>query len=119
MAGMTVGELLARVPIQAVACEPGQDGLVLLLRPKFLSPRLGWLQRILPRPEFRVRLDATGSFIWEALDGQRTVADVCAKVRERFGPEAEPVEERTLAFIHQMASGSFIRLEAPEGILPI
>jgi len=116
---ITIGALLARVPVPAVPCERLEDGRVVLLRPKFLSPRLGWLQRLLPRPEFRVRLDPTGSFIWESLDGRRTVADVCALVRERFGQEAEPVEERTLAFIHQMASGSFIRLDAPEGLLPI
>ena len=111
MTGMTAGELLARVPVQAVACETGEDGLVVLLRPKFLSKGLGWLQRHLARPVFRVRLDAKGSFIWGAMDGQRTVAGICALVRERFGQEAEPVEDRTLPLIHQMVKGEFIRLE--------
>ena len=110
MRSLTVGELLGRVPVQAVPFEVLEDGRVVLLRPKFVDKRMAWLQRLLPRPEFRVRLDATGSFIWESLDGQRTVADVCARVRERFGPEAEPVEERTVAFLHQLVSGKFALL---------
>ena len=110
MGAMTVGDMLARIPERAVAFEDLPEGRVVLLRPKFLSPRLAWLQRLLWRPVFRVRLDAKGSFIWGTLDGARTVQDVCALVREHFGAEAEPVEERTVAFMHQMASGGFIRL---------
>jgi len=109
--GMSQAELMTRVPVRAVEAETGEDGRVVLLRPKFVSPRLGWFQKLLPRPVFRVRLDPTGSFIWGTLDGQRTVAEVCGAVRERFGAQAEPVEERTAALIYQMASGSFVRLE--------
>jgi len=118
MAGITISAMMARVPVRGVAFETREDGLVVLLRPKFVSPRLGWLQRLLSRPVFRVRLDSKGSFIWAAMDGQRTVLEVCAQVRERFGAEAEPVEERTVAFVHQMASGAFISLEQPSTPLP-
>ncbi|BDU74372.1 PqqD family protein [Mesoterricola silvestris] len=110
MGGITTTEMMAKVPQRAVAFETDAEGRVVLLRPKFLSPRLGWLQKLLPRPEFRVKLDATGSFIWESLDGVRTVGEVCQAVRERFGAEAEPVEERAVALVFQMASGGFIRL---------
>ena len=108
---MSSSELMAKVPVQAVAFESLEDGRVVLLRPKFISPRLAWLQRLLSRPVFRVRLDAKGSFIWGAIDGQRTVQQVCAAVREGLGAEAEPVEVRTLAFIHPLVSGHFARLE--------
>ncbi len=110
MGAMTTSELMAKVPERAVESETTGEGRVVLLRPKFLSPRLGWFQKLLPRPVFRVRLDATGSFIWETLDGVRTVREVCGAVRERFGATAEPVEERTVALVVQMASGGFIRL---------
>jgi hypothetical protein len=112
MAGLSSAEMMTRVPVRAVAFETLEDGRIVLLRPKFLSPRLGWIQKLLPRPVFRVRLDAKGTCIWEAMDGHRTVQEVCACVREHFGPEAEPVEERTLSFIHQMTTGGFARLEA-------
>lgn len=110
MGGMTTGEMMTKVPERAVESETNEEGRVVLLRPKFLSPRLGWFQKLLPRPVFRVKLDATGSFIWETLDGTRTVREVCEAVRERFGAGAEPVEERTVALVFQMASGGFIRL---------
>jgi len=107
---MSTAEMMAKVPERAVESETNGEGRVVLLRPKFLSPRMGWFQKLLPRPVFRVKLDATGSFIWETLDGIRTVREVCEAVRERFGAGAEPVEERTVALVFQMASGGFIRL---------
>lgn len=103
--------MLARIPVKRVGWEDLEDGRVVLLRPKFLSPGLGWLQRALARPHFRVKLDPTGTFIWKALDGARTCREVCGAVRERFGEAAEPVEERTLAFLHHLASGGFASLE--------
>jgi Coenzyme PQQ synthesis protein D (PqqD) len=47
----------------------------------------------------RLRLDALGSFVWNSLDGQRSVAEVAREVRERFGESAEPVEVRLGEFI--------------------
>jgi hypothetical protein len=108
---MTVAEMLSRVPVKAVASEDLEDGRTVLLRPKFMGPGMGWLQRRLSRPVFRVRLDAKGTYIWSVMDGQRTVQGVCDAVREHFGAEAEPVEERTLALLHHMAAGEFIRLQ--------
>ena len=110
MRSLTVGELLGRIPVQAVPFEVLEGGRVVLLRPKFVDRRMAWLQRLLPRPEFRVRLDARGSFIWTALDGVRTGQGVCDAVRAQFGEEAEPVEERTVAFLHQLVSGKFALL---------
>jgi hypothetical protein len=111
MSGMNIAELLSRVPVRAVDSEALEDGRTVLLRPKFLGERMGWLQRRLARPMFRVRLDAKGTFIWSMLDGVRTAQGVCDAVREHFGAEAEPVEERTLALLHHMLQGGFIRLE--------
>jgi len=105
----TVEELLAMVPVQAVPFELREDGLVTLLRPKFVSPWLAWLQNFLSRPVFRVKLDELGSFLWLEVDGVRTVAQLCADLKARFGDRAEPVQERALTFIWQMLEGHFIR----------
>lgn len=113
MAGLSLDAFMALVPVQAVACERLEDGRAVLLRPKFTSPRLAWLQKRLPKPHFRVRLDARGSFIWDAIDGRRTVREVVEAVRAGLGPEAEPVEERAVAFLHHLVSGRFARLETP------
>jgi hypothetical protein len=42
----------------------------------------------------RIRLDEVGSVAWRALDGDRTVAEVAAMLREEFGDRVHPVEER-------------------------
>jgi len=47
----------------------------------------------------RLRLDATGSFAWRRFDGTTTVGQVVDEVRETFGPDAEPVEQRLGAFV--------------------
>lgn len=113
--GMSGSEMLTRIPVRTVGWEEGEEGRVVLLRPKFTSRRLAWLQKRLSRPYFRVRLDERGTFIWLALDGVRSAGEVCQAVREHFGEAAEPVEERTLAFLHHLASGGFATLESPAG----
>ncbi len=47
----------------------------------------------------RLRLDVTGSFAWRRFDGETTVGEVVAEVREAFGEGAEPVEQRLGAFV--------------------
>ncbi len=57
----------------------------------------------------RVRLDETGSFAWKRFDGERTVRDVVAAVRERFGAGAEPVEERLGSFVRLLRRERLVR----------
>ncbi len=47
----------------------------------------------------RVRLDEVGSLAWTLLDGRRTVGEVAAVLRERFGDRVEPAEERFAALV--------------------
>ncbi len=42
----------------------------------------------------RIRLDEHGSCVWRHVDGQRTVAEIAAALREQFGEVVEPAEER-------------------------
>lgn len=112
---LTVEGMLASVPVRAVPFVTREEGLVTLLRPKFVSPWLAWLQNFLSKPVFRVKLDEVGSFIWMQADGQRTVAEVCALLQARFGDRVEPVQERALTFIYQMMEGRFLTLVARSG----
>ncbi len=47
----------------------------------------------------RLRLDATGSFAWRRFDGNTSVGQVVEEVRQTFGTDAEPVEQRLGAFV--------------------
>ena len=42
----------------------------------------------------RIRLDERGSLAWRLLDGTKTVADVALALREEFGEQVEPAEDR-------------------------
>lgn len=108
-------DVLALIPVPLVASETDADGRTVLLRPKFTSPKLQWLQRLMWKPYFRVKLETRGAFVWALCDGQRRVADIYAAVREQFGAEAEPVETRTGAFLEELRRGRFLRLDEPSG----
>lgn len=94
-------------PLQALAFEVLEDGCVVVIRPKFLHPRWAWLLRRLGKPNFRVKLDEQGSFIWGLCDGQYDVPAICAAVRERFGDDH--TDERTGYFIKQLYGGGFVK----------
>lgn len=72
------------------------EGRVVVIRPEPRTRGLrGWLDRFFHRMSARrVRLDEVGSLAWDLFDGDRTVREVAEGVREEFGPEIEPVEER-------------------------
>jgi hypothetical protein len=69
---------------------------VVLVRPKPSRKGLsGLVDRLLYLLSARrIRLDTVGSFAWLSLDGERTVGQVAAVLREKFGPDVEPAEDR-------------------------
>ena len=107
---LTVEGMLARVPVRLVPFETREDGGVTLLRPKFVSPWLAWLQPLLSRPVFRVKLDEIGTFLWLRMDGVHTAAALCADLEATFGDRVAPAQERGLTFLYQMMEGRFLEL---------
>ena len=101
---------LAAVPIQALASELGEEGRVIVLRPKILSPRWGWLLRMMKKPFYRVKLDARGTAVWQACDGVRTVAQVANLVAQAF-PEEPETTYRTALFVRELWRGGFMKLQ--------
>lgn len=107
----TLNEMLAAVPQHAVEHVVREDGLFTLLRPKFTSPRLQWLQRLIQRRHFKVRLDAVGTCLWAHMDGVRTGYELVEILRLAFGEKVEPADERTAKFLLQLVEGQFVRLK--------
>jgi hypothetical protein len=107
---------LALVPVQVLPSEPGEGGNLILLRPKILSPRWSWLLRMMKKPVFRVKLDARGTTVWQAMDGSRTVAEVADLIGRAFPDEADTTT-RTALFIRELARGGFLEFQngAPAG----
>jgi hypothetical protein len=107
----TLNSILAAVPERAVEHLTREDGLLTLLRPKFTSPRLQWLQRLLKHPNFKVKLDAVGSCLWAHMDGVRSGYELVEILRLAFGEKVEPADERTARFLLQLVEGRFARIK--------
>ena len=60
------------------------------------------------KPGRRVRLDEVGSLAWTLLDGRRTVGEVAAVLRQRFGDRVEPAEERLGTLVRSLHQGGLV-----------
>lgn len=60
-----------------------------------------------PKKSF-IELDELGSFVWEQMDGKRTIYDICILTKEHFGKTAEPLFERAVPFFKILRRNSFI-----------
>ena len=87
--------LLDIAPVCLTECEEVKGQLV-IIRPKptrrGIFAILHWVQYGMAVP--RIRLDDRGAFVWNHLDGRRTVGEIAQLARERFGESIEPAEER-------------------------
>jgi len=101
--------LLALKPVRVAEWDEKGDRVV-VVRPRPVGP----MPRVLLDRFFyllaaqRLRLDQMGSASWLLLDGERSVAQVAELLRERFGEEVEPVEERL---------GHLVRVFRREGLV--
>ena len=73
-------------------------------------------QQVFGKPRFtKVHLDAQGTFIWPLIDGEKTVADIAALVKEEFGEKAEPLYPRIVNYFQIVDSYNFIEfINKPE-----
>ncbi len=70
------------------------------------------MQLLLRKPKISwIELDDMGSFIWEQLDGHRSIFSVAGLVKEQFGEQAEPLYERLCEYIKILHNNSFIVYE--------
>ena len=101
--------LLQLIPGQNIQAEKTEDGLYVLLKPKYRHP---WMvKHILPRlksPHYKIKLDDIGSFIWGLCDGRKTVKEIGGKLKEQFGDKVEPLYERLGAFFQNLEKNKFI-----------
>jgi len=69
-------------------------------------------QLLFRRPKVsRIELDDMGGFIWQQLDGKRTIYEIGADVKEQFGKKAEPLYERLCEYIRILHNNGFIVYE--------
>jgi hypothetical protein len=107
--------LLDLKPLRNVPSETAEDERVILIYPKFRSAFLQkYLLPWLAKPDFRIRLDAYGSFIWQRCDGKTDVAKIAEEMLAKFGSPVEPVYERIGLFLRRLESDQFIKFTNQE-----
>ena len=95
--------LLSLRPLRNVRSEILEDGTTVLIVPKFASGVLSkWLGPLLAKPDMRMKLDAHGSFLWNACDGQTTVEEIAKKMSLKFGEDQESLYERIGQFVRRL-----------------
>jgi len=108
--------LLELRPKRNAEWETTEDGLVVLLIPKFRNPfMVQWVLPMLAKQVFRVKLDAYGSFVWKQCDGETAVEELGERMKKEFGEAAEPVYERIGKFVNKLEHEDFLHVQRPQG----
>ena len=66
-------------------------------------------QKFFHRPRVsHIDLDKQGSFVFQQIDGKRSVGDIALLVKDKFGKEAEPLYDRLIMFFRTLAENNYI-----------
>ena len=60
-----------------------------------------------------IDLDELGSYVWEQIDGQKTVHEIGVLVEDHFGESAGPVFERLVKYMKMLSNNHFIYIIGP------
>ncbi len=101
---------LERVPSRKcdIVYSADKSGIVTLeIENKGVFNRLA--QKLLKKPRISyIHLDENGSFVWQILDGKKTITEIGNEVYKKFGEEANPLYERLAQYISILESYGFI-----------
>lgn len=87
-------------PVRIHSHEVTEDGKVTLFVPKFKNPALRqWLIPKGKSDHFRIHLDEAGSATWLLINGESTVAEICAQLEEQQGEKITPAQIRVTRFL--------------------
>ena len=69
-----------------------------------------WLaQKLFKKPRIsHIKLDEYGSFVWQQMDGKKTIYEISELVKVQFGKDAEPVVERLVQYFRILYQNKFI-----------
>ncbi len=66
-------------------------------------------QKLFKRPRVsHIKLDEYGSFIWQQMDGSKTIYDIAELVKEQYGEAAEPLLDRLVEYFRILYQNKFI-----------
>ncbi len=101
---------LEKIPVRAdLEFKTEENGNVtLLIENKGVFNRIA--QVLLKKPKVsQVHLDEHGSFVWQIIDGERTIEELGKDVDEHFGEKAQPLYERLAKYFQILHSYGFVK----------
>jgi len=82
---------------------------VRILVPRYGAHRLGrWLAARMGSRDISVRLDRTGSLIWNACDGSHTVGEITTSIAGQMEGDADDLMERVARYFRELEVSRFI-----------
>lgn len=74
-------------------------------------------QKFFHRPRVsHIHLDAHGSFLFQQIDGQRTVGQLALLMKEQFGQDAEPLYDRLVKYMQILRNNRFIYYQGKDRV---
>ncbi len=105
-------DFMTLVPRRSVDHElDSESKKIVLLLPRFQKGLLGrFIQpRLSPQKEFiRVPLEERGCWLWERINGVRTIGDMVPDFADNFPDDQEQVPIRLGAYLYRMEENGFI-----------
>jgi hypothetical protein len=106
---LTEVNLLEIAPTRCAEWEEADDRVIVIRpRPTSTGARLLLDRFLFELSAKRIRLDEIGSFVWRHLDGAHTVGDIATLLREEFGEQVDPAEERLAKLIWAFRREEFL-----------
>ncbi len=104
-------------PVARQLSETGEDGLVALLIPKFKNKKVAAFMIPGTRSKIiRLKLDRTGSQVWNAIDGKCNIGDICLSLKRISDDGFPQSEERVTQFLLRMYQDKFISFKEIEEV---
>ncbi len=86
-----------------------EEGMVTLLMENRGIMNRG-AQKFLKKPRVtQIHMEEMGSFIWLRIDGEKTIYEIGEEMQEHFGEKAEPLYERLVVYMRNLAAGGYIK----------
>jgi hypothetical protein len=100
---------LEYIPVRNIEWAQDDNGKVYLIKErtknKFIKKIIDWLKR---SQFFYLHLDELGTAAWLAIDGKRTVREICEAMKEQSGDNLEQPEQRLSFFMGMLKKNHFI-----------
>jgi hypothetical protein len=100
---------LEYIPVRNIEWAQDDDGKVYLVRERTKNKFIKKLIDRFNRGQFfYLHLDELGTAAWLAIDGRRTVREICEVMSEQLGEKPEQAEQRLAYFMGMLKKNNFI-----------